>query len=146
MGATLAKLRRGARSYRGGGFFRTARMAKRMLPKGLRAPSILMGGAVDVGVGTSKGLGRGVARLMGGIARHPWAATATGIAAYGSIGAGRGMTQAAGAIGPTLPMVRPLPTISGPGFTTWSRPPVRVGGPLGATGNISLALYKRRHG
>ena len=145
-GASLySAMRSGLRRYSRGGSFRTAKAAGRFLPKGLRAPGVAMGGVVDVGVGAVGMAGRGALKALGFAGKHPWASTATGLAAFGSIGAGRGLNQANRSISPVIPQARPLQSLSGPGFTTWSRPPSRVGS-LGATGSLPLAMHRRRHG
>lgn len=106
-----------------------------------------LGRAGEIGVAAGRGalgVGAGVFDWAG---RHPYAATVAGLSAFGAVGAVGGMVSVAQNAAPPQ-AIGPSRTMStGAGYNTWgtgSRE--RTQSNMGASGDLTLALGRMRHG
>lgn len=120
-----------------------------LLPK---ITSLSAGAVFGATVSTGKGLGklglwsgRGIFNYA---TKHPIRATGAGIALATTFGVGKGMYEGGRMLQPQPPSYTRLQPLSGPGYSAWaSRGGRRMDSThLGATGDLTLALRKRRHG
>lgn len=141
----------GFRTFMRGGIWRTTRRAARFRAAGFpgaRPALMAAGGAVDITAQMARTTGRAAGGVLNWAGRHPWAATTTGIATMGAVGATRGIYAAGAAVRPVPPTNLPIPPTAGPGYNMWGSPSKSAfsAGNLGATGDLTLSLFKTRHG
>lgn len=149
--AMFGRLTSAAKWYSKAGIWRTTRAAARVQARGQRLPrAALMGAGAAFDVTAL--LSRSIFRMgMSGVnfaGKHPVIATTAGIGAMGSVGVLRGMYAAGRGMSPIPQRNKPMPVGQGPGYDVWgspSRGPLQPNN-LGATGDLTLALSRTRHG
>ena len=142
----------GLRSHVRAGTMRTAKAMGRIQAQrvGGRIPRTALmgsGAAWDLSVMTARMLGRGAGRTLNWTGKHPFSATIIGLGITGGLGGIRGAMSSQMATYPVPRTNQPLQGIQGPGYNTWGSPSKgrMQPGNMGATGDLTLAMHKRRH-
>jgi len=149
MGAVLNNLRgAGGRAFRSGNIWRSTKaLMKTGWSRRTRAALLPATAATDVTTLTARLLARAGGKTINWAGRHPYMATAGGLAAMTTWGIGRGAYDVGRSMVPIAPMNKAAPQGQGPGYNVWGSPrrgPMPANN-LGATGDLALALHKSRH-